>query len=54
MMEEVMQPNYFDPKFIEELSFKLHENIMRFRETQEELVHILSVLTSKINEEKEK
>ena len=51
MMEEVMQPNYFDPKVIEELSFKLHENIMRFKETQEELMHVLSMITSNFNED---
>tara|TARA_Y100000589_G_C27191185_1_gene644896 strand:+ start:2975 stop:3253 length:279 start_codon:yes stop_codon:yes gene_type:complete len=50
-MEGLMQPNYFDPKFIEELSFKLHENIMKFKEKQEELMHLLSMITSNFNED---
>jgi len=46
-----MQPDSFDPKNIEELSYRLHENIMRFMETQEELVEVLSMLSSRINED---
>ena len=46
-----MQPDSFDPKNIEELSYRLHENIMRFMGTQEELVEVLSMLSSIINED---